>query len=131
MVPDAEWERQGQLVEHGLKSFSEIAIEVGVSPQTVSREMKRRGYRKNALLNVSVAKIESYLVSKARSREIMDLPDALRRQHAAKATMEALGVMMKALTQADMDGDITKANAVIEPLADAVGAKFYGKRRRA
>jgi hypothetical protein len=130
MVPDPEWERQGLLLELGVKHASGIAMELGVSAQTVSREMKRRGYRKNALLHVSVARIESYLASKARRREIMNLPEALRRQHAAKATMEALGVMMKAITQADIDGDITKANAVIEPLAEAVGAKFYGKRRR-
>jgi len=131
MVPDAEWERQGQLLALGVKHASQIAIELGVSAQTVSREMKRRGYRKNALLHVSISKIESYLAQKARTRAIMDLPQAKRRQQAAKATMEALEFMMQAIIQADLDGDITKANVVIEPLAAAVGVKLHGKRRRA
>ncbi|WP_301750466.1 hypothetical protein [uncultured Erythrobacter sp.] len=131
MVPDAEWDRQGRLLELGVKHASEIAMELGVSSQTVSREMKRRGYRKNALLHVSVAKIESYLAKKARMKAIMDLPEARRRQHIAHANMEALEEMMRAIMQANMDGDITKANAVIEPLADAVGIKLHGKRRRA
>jgi len=131
MVPDAEWDRQGRLLELGVKHASEIAMELGVSSQTVSREMKRRGYRKNALLHVSVAKIESYLDEKARSQAIMDLPEARRRQHIAKANMEAVGAMVEAIIQADLDGDICNANAVIEPLADAVGIKLHGKRRRA
>lgn len=131
MVPDAVWERQGQLLERGVKGFSEIAKELGVSPQTVSREMKRRGYRKNALLHVSVAEIERRHAKKARHREIMDLPSAHRRQQIAQANMQAAAVVMKALVQAEKDGDITKANAVIEPLAAAVGIKLPGKRRRA
>jgi hypothetical protein len=61
----------------------------------------------------------------------MDLPEALRRQHIAQANMGAAAVVIQALIQADLDGDITKANAVIEPLADAVGAKVYGRRRKA
>ncbi|MFO6428467.1 hypothetical protein ACLBKT_00040 [Erythrobacter sp. W302b] len=131
MIPDAEWERQGRLLELGVKHASEIAMELGVSSQTVSREMKRRGFRKNALLPVSLAKIESYLDKKARSQAIMDLPEARRRQHIAKANMEAVGAMVEAIIQADLDGDICKANAVIEPLAAAVGVKLHGKRRRA
>ena len=131
MVPDAEWDRQGRLLELGVKHASEIAMELGVSSQTVSREMKRRGYRKNALLHVSVAKIESYFDKKARSQAIMGLPEARRRQHIAKANMEAVGAMVEAIIQANLDGDICKANAVIEPLAAAVGVKVHGKRRRA
>lgn len=131
MVPDDEWERQGLLLELGVKHASQIAMELGVSAQTVSREMKRRGYRKNALLHVSVAKIESSLASKARIRAIMDLPQARRRQHIAQANMRAAAVVMKALVQAERDGDITKANAVIEPIAAAVGVNLSGKRRRA
>ncbi|MFO6446034.1 hypothetical protein ACLBKU_02705 [Erythrobacter sp. NE805] len=129
-VPDAEWERQGQLLELGVKHASQIARELGVSPDTVSREMKRRGYRKNALLHVSAAKIESLLTSKARMRAIMDLPEARRRQHIAQANLQAAALVIKALVQAERDGDITKANAVIEPLAAAVGVKLPGKRRR-
>ena len=60
MVPDGEWERQATQLELGLNNFSEIARELGISSQTVSREMKRRGVRKNALLHMSVAKIERY-----------------------------------------------------------------------
>ncbi|MFO6448236.1 hypothetical protein ACLBKU_13960 [Erythrobacter sp. NE805] len=130
-VPDAEWERQGRLLELGVKHASQIAMELGVSAQTVSRELKRRGYRKNALLHRSVEEIERYHTMKARQRAIMHLPEARRRQIAAKVTMEALAGMMQAIIQADMDGDITKANVVIEPLAAAVGVKFHGKRRRA
>ena len=57
----------GQL-EFGIKSASEVAMELGVSGQTVSREMKRRGVRKNALLHLSVAEIERYHASKARQQ---------------------------------------------------------------
>lgn len=131
MVPDAEWERQGRLLELGVKHASVIAKELGLSAQTVSREMKRRRFRKNALLHLSMDKIERSLAQKARSRAIMDLPEALRRQHIAQANMGAAAVVIQALIQADLDGDITKANAVIEPLADAVGAKVYGRRRKA
>jgi IS30 family transposase len=131
MVPDAEWERQGRLLELGVKHASVIAMELGLSAQTVSRELKRRGFRKNALLHLSMAKIERSLAQKARSRAIMDLPEALRRQHIAQANMGAAAVVIQALIKADLDGDITKANAVIEPLADAVGAKVYGRRRKA
>lgn len=106
-------------------------MELCVSGQTVSREMKRRGVRKNALLHLSVAEIERYHASKARHQAVMDLPHAKRRQQAAKATMEVLEVMMRAIIQADMDGDICKANAVIEPLAEAIGIKLHGRRRRA
>ena len=131
MVPDAEWERQGRLLELGLKHASAVAIELGVSPQTVSREMKRRGFRKNALLHLSVDEIERYYAMQARNRAIMGIPEAIRRQKEAKATMETLDRMMQAVIRADLDGDITKANAVIEPLADSLGVKLKGKRRKA
>lgn len=131
MVPESEWERQGRLLELGIKHVSEIAMELGVSAQTASRELKRRGFRKNALLHLSVDEIERYYAMQARNRAIMGIPEAIRRQQAVTATMEALDRMMQAVIRADLDGDITKANTVIEPLATAFGVKLHGKRRKA
>lgn len=129
IIPDEEWSRQGKLYELGRKHGTQIAKELNVSPQTVYREMKRRGIRKAALVHEEAAAIERYLRQKARHRAHMNLPAARRRQKAIQSRHLVLSVMMKAIIEADKAGDLTTANPIIEKVADAVGVQIHGRKR--
>ena len=122
------WNEQAALYELGFKHGNQIARELGVSPQTVSRQMKRRGAVKGSRVNEIMQNLEAALDRKARCAALMELSDSKRRRMVVQANMEAVGLMVAALLEADRQGDLSMAAPVIDRMASTLGQKR--KRRR-
>lgn len=130
-IEDTEWERQARLFELGCKHATEIAADLGVSPQTVSREMKRRGVRKGALVGKSVESLNRYLDRKAAHRKHMELTEAQRRTKAQESTTALLAAMMQSLVLAEQAGDLSLVFPVIEETAAIMGVRLPKNGARA
>ena len=127
-ISDETWDEQAALYELGFKHGAQIARELGVSPQTVSRQMKRRGAVKGSRVNESIQDLEERLDRKARCAALMELSDSQRRRKVVEANMEAVGQMVAALLEADRQGDLALAAPAIDRMASTLGQKR--KRRR-
>lgn len=125
-VSDDEWHRQTDFYELGLKHANEIARDLGVSPQTVSRRMQRMGAIKASRVAESIAPLVTMLDRKAKRAALMALSDNERRRRAAEASCKAAGHLVAALIAADQQGDITLANSVV----DRMGQALSNTRRR-
>lgn len=127
-ISDETWDEQAALYELGFKHGAQIARELGVSPQTVFRQMKRRGAVKGSRVNESIQDLEERLDRKARCAALMKLSDSQRRRKVVEANMEAVGQMVAALLEADRQGDLALAAPAIDRMASTLGQKR--KRRR-
>lgn len=125
-IPEDVWATQAVLYELGLKHGNEIAEELGVSPQTVSRQMKRRGVVKGSRVHETVARLDAELDRKARCAAIMEMSDSRRRRKVSQTNAQAIGFMVKALLDANRQGDL----AVAAPAIDRIYMAVAGKRRR-
>lgn len=122
------WDEQAALYELGFKNGAQIARELRVSPQTVYRQMKRRGAVKGSSANQSIQDVGVRLDRKARCAALMELSDSQRRRMVAQANIEAVGQMVTALLEADQQGDLALAAPAIDRMASTLGQKR--KRRR-
>lgn len=129
-IPDAAWDEQATLYELGFKHANEIARDLGVSPQTVSRRMKQRGAVKGSRVSESIQELVATLDRKARNAALMKLPDTQRRRLIAEANVRAVGCMVAAVLEADRQGDITLAAPLIDCVGDALGVRRRRKSRR-
>ena len=127
-IPENVWEEQEALYELGFKHGNQIARDLGLSPATVCRHMKRRGARKGCRVKETIKDLEMALDRKARCAALMDLTDSERRRQVQKANAEAIGQMIAALLEADKKGDLSLAAAVIDRVGSMPGQKQ--KRRR-
>jgi hypothetical protein len=127
-VTAERWEQAVDAFELGLQHAYEIAADVGVSPQTVMREMKRRGAVKGSRVNESIEDLVVRLDRKAKAAALMGLSDSQRRRRVAEANGKAVGDMIAALLDADRQGDMSMASPLIDRVGTAVGSK---RRRRA
>jgi IS30 family transposase len=127
-ISEQAWDEQAALYELGFKHGNQIARELGVSPQTVSRQMKRRGAVKGSRVNETMQDLEAALDRKARCAALMELSDSERRRRVVEANLEAVGQMVAALLEADRQGDLTLAAPAIDRMASTLGQKR--KRRR-
>jgi len=126
MISDDVWDEQADILELGLKHANQIARELGVSPQTVSRQMKRRGAVKGSRVNASIEDLVIALDRRTRCAALLELSDSQRRQEVVEANAKAIGYMVAALLEADRRGDLKLA----APVIDSLGAALGGKRRR-
>ncbi len=122
-ISEQTWNEQAALYELGFKHGNQIARELGVSPQTVSRQMKRRGVVKGSRVNETIQDLEAALDRKARCAALMDLSDSQRRRKVVEANLEAVGKMVAALLEADRQGNLTLAAPVIDRMASTFGQK--------
>lgn len=127
-ISEQTWNEQAALYELGFKHGNQIARELGVSPQTVSRQMKLRGVVKGSRVNENIQDLEAALDRKARCAALMDLSDSQRRRKVVEANLEAVGKMVAALLEADRQGDLTLAAPAIDRMASTLDQKR--KRRR-
>lgn len=129
-ISEQTWNAQAALYELGFKHGNQIARELGVSPQTVSRQMKRRGVVKGSRVNETIKDLEAALDRKARCAALMELSDSQRRRRVVEANLEAVGQMVDALLEADQQGDLTLAAPVIDRMASTLGPKRKRCRSR-
>lgn len=122
-VSQDEWDKQADLFELGFKHASEIAAELGVSSQTVARQMKSRGAVKGARVSQSTDDLVSMLNHKAKLRALKFVTDSRHRRMVSEANTQAVGQMVAAILQADKQGDLSQVMPIIELMGKAVGAK--------
>ena len=122
-ISEQTWDEQAALYELGFKHATQIATDLGVSPQTVSRQMKRRGAVKGSRVNETIQDLKAALDRKARCAALMDLSDSQRRRKVVEANLEAVGKMVAALLEADRQGDLTLAAPVIDRVESKLGHK--------
>ncbi len=122
-ISEQTWNEQAALYELGFKHGNQIARELGVSPQTVSRQMKRRGAEKGSRVNETIQDLEAALDRKARCAALMDLSDSQRRRKVVEENLEAVGKMVAALLEADRQGDLTLVAPAIDRMASTLGQK--------
>ena len=122
-ISEQTWDEQAALYELGFKHGNQIARELGVSPQTVSRQMKSRGAVKGCRVSESVQDLKAALDRKARCAALMELSDSERRRRVVEANLEAVGQMVAALLEADRQGDLTLAAPAIDRMASTLGQK--------
>ena len=67
-VTEKEWLKAVDAYELGRRNGSQLARELGVSPTTVSRELKRRGALKGRRVAETLVELEVSLNTKARQR---------------------------------------------------------------
>lgn len=126
-VPDHVWDQEVAYYELGLKHANQIARELGVSPQTVSRHMKRRGAVKGSRVQESIQELFYALDRKARAAALVDLTDSQRRRKVAEENMKSVGLMVEALFEANRLGDLSLAAPAINRVSAAIGPR---RRRR-
>ena len=127
-ISEQIWDEQAALYELGFKHATQIATDLGVSPQTVSRQMKRRGAAKGSRVNETMQDLEAAIDRKARCAALMELSDSQRRRKVVAANLEVVGQMVAALLEADRKGDLTLAAPVIDRVGSALGHRRQGRR---
>lgn len=129
-VSDREWTKQVEVFERGLKHANAIARELGVSPQTVSREMKDRGAVKGSRVGEYIIELNEKLDGEARDRAKLKAEkekiEFARWLQISQSYTNRLDGMLDALMVADEAGDL----ALARPVVDHVGGAFPPKRRR-
>ncbi len=122
-VSEEQWQVAAEDFELGTKHAVEIAIDLGVSAATVSRQLKRRGCIKGSRVEEAIAGLKAELDAKARIR-------AHRRrleESAATARLEAMneliGEMIKSLIASDRAGDLRTMGPAVEQIHRAVGGR--------
>jgi len=128
-IPQDVWKEQALLYGFGFKHAKDIAMELGVSTQTVTREMKRWGMKKGCLSKYTVGKLEAALDRKARQRAIEDLSDSKRKRRAAEANLRAAGHLVSALVEADAKGELSLAYPILDQFEDAFGIRSRKRNR--
>lgn len=129
-APAAPWDEAAESYELGLVSQRQIAAKLGVSPATVSRELKRRGATKGSRVQESVADLVAYLDRKQRRVAHMRAAAEHRAAQRRADTFAVLDAMMEAIMAADGVGDLTLADATIEHAGAAFGAPVRRRSKR-
>lgn len=116
-IPDEVWETYAASFELGFMGVTAIARRLGLSPQTVSREMTRRGAVKCSRMCEVVEELEARLDREKSDRELMELAEAERRQLAMEANCNAIGRLVAALEAADDRGELALLGPAMERMA--------------
>lgn len=129
-VTQEQWDSAADRFELGLRHGNQLASELGVSAQTVMREMQRRGAIKGSRVHETVADLEALLDRKQlREADLRSQAEhLLAKRHAA--TFAVLDQMMAAIEHAAADGDVTLAGSTIDHAAMALGVRIRTKARR-
>ena len=129
-VTASTWDRATDLFELGHCNGRQIADALGVSPQTVMREMRRRGAIHGSRVHETVAPLNARIDEKQR-RAALRRAEADRKAIArTTATMEFLDAMMKALVAADQRGDLASAAGMLDQVGSALGVSTSPRSRR-
>jgi DNA-binding MurR/RpiR family transcriptional regulator len=120
-ITEKQWKRAADAYEVGTKSGRQIASEFGVSPSTVSRELKRRGCVEWSKAPKFNAALEAELDRQARARAPME--DARHTAALARvaATDRLITDMMRAIIAAEKLGNLSLAAGMIKETGKSLG----------
>lgn len=116
-IPDEVWDTYVASFELGFMGVTAIARRLGLSPQTVSREMERRGAVKCSRMHEVVEEIEARLDREKRETELMELAEAERQQAAIEANCKAIGRLVALLEAADDRGELALLGPAMKRMA--------------
>lgn len=122
-IPPEQWDHATDLFELGFKNGRELAIYFGVSPQTVMREMKRRGAIKGRRSRETVADLEASLDRKALRRAHAKAKEEIVLARRLADSQAIINHLMEAIVQADELGDLSLANGAVAGAASAFGVR--------
>lgn len=130
VVSNKQWEDAANRFELGLRNGNELARDLGVSPQTVMREMKRRGARKGSRVHEALGELNALIDRKQRlaARRRAEL-ERMAEEH-AESTLALVGQMVAAILKADQLGDLGLVAGTIDQATAALGAKLPRRSRR-
>lgn len=113
-ITEKQWLGAVESYELGTKHASQVALDLGVSLSTVSREFKRRGCAKACRVAESIAPLVAELDAKdrAKARRRNAEIDATTSRGAALNRM--IDDMMKSIVAADRVGNLAAAGPAIE-----------------
>lgn len=120
VTPD-QWDHAADLFELGLLDGKQLGAKLKVSPQTVMREMRRRGAKKGSRVHQTVANLEAFIDSKQRREAVIRAQLEHTKAERRAAVAAALESMIAAMQEADRRGDLSLANHIIERTAAALG----------
>lgn len=128
-IPDHVWDYYADLYELGFKHACEIARELGVSPQVVSRVFRRMGAKKGSRSRQTVADLEAFFSRREQRERMKLLSDSERRREQRQRVDAMIDRMMSAIMAADRMGDLSLADERIAETAAALGVKIARKRK--
>ncbi len=120
-IAEDDWIKAGEMFELGQKNARQLALLLGLSPQTFARQMERRGYRRCARINEVISEGNAYYSQRAKlrsERQTANSALALRRVLASRAVLD---VMIQALMDAERSGDVALASPIVDAAAVALG----------
>jgi predicted transcriptional regulator len=123
-ITEKQWKHAADAYELGTKNGRQIAAELGVSPSTVSRELKRRGCSKGSRVAEIIAPLEAKLNRNARARAFIRRADEEAAAERAAVNDGLIQEMMRSLIAAAKAGDITRAAPKIEEVGNTLGVKL-------
>jgi hypothetical protein len=129
-VSPEQWDYATDLFELGIRNGRELALDLRVSPQTVSREMRMRGAKKGSRSAETVVDLDDWLDRKQRRAASMQTAAEHSVAQRRAAALAALNGMLKAILMADCLGDITLADETIQRTASAFGVSVRRTARR-
>lgn len=116
-IPDEVWETYAASFELGYMGVTAIARRLGLSPQTVSREMARLGAVKSSRIHEVVEELEARLDREKQQRELVELAAAERQHLAMEANCKAIGRLISLLEAADGRGELAMLGPAIKRMA--------------
>jgi len=128
-IPDHVWDYYADLYELGLKHACEIARELGVSPQVVSRVFRRMGAKKGSRARQTVAGLEAFLSRREQRERMKHLSDCERRREQRQRIDAMIDRMMSEIIAAERMGDLSLADERIAETAAVLGVKIARKRK--
>lgn len=120
-ITHEQWDHAATQYELGFLSLRQLGMALGVSPQTVMREMHRRGAVKACRVHETVVALEETITAKRRRAALAEAERQQSRIQRAGATMELLDAMVRALVEADRAGRLAAVNPLLRDTATALG----------
>ena len=115
------WDHAQDDYELGRMNARQIGERLGVSRQTGTREMVRRGAVKASRVAETVVELNAHLDRKAAERRRREKEREAAAWERAEETMSVIRLMMEAITQANRAGNVTLAKGVIAQAAACIG----------
>lgn len=122
-ITEKQWKHAADAYELGTKIGRQLAAELGVSPSTVSRELKRRGCIKGCRVAETQVGLEKQLQEKARRRAVIESVREKAALERSAVIDELMDDLVKTLIAADKAGTLAQAAPKIQEIGKALNVK--------
>jgi IS30 family transposase len=127
-IPVETWDSMTMQLELGLLHASDIAVALGVSPQTVGREMRKRGARKGSRAHESIRPLTEALDRNDAQQKLLEISQSRHVCRMAELNLEAVRDLMQAVFEAERMGNIQLAQPAIDGMERVFSHRDRQKR---